>query len=172
MQVQLDAVDWCQLTEFSSPEEFLEWLYEAEDGEEFRTLSCYDNGWNTDSARFYFDVAGALSHLAEILPPETGAHLREGIMKQITMDGHIDEFSLAEPSEVCYWITASPQSVASIKAHLDAVNFQECATSLVNIPMDSGMPDLGSMFIPFIDQHRHMVDLAVSNGYGLLGHCG
>jgi hypothetical protein len=175
MQVSLDAIDWIQLTNFSSPDEFLEWYFDLEDEGEFRSLSCYDNGWDSDSAMQYFEVASALKHLADTSPPEKATHLREGIMKLIAESGHIDEFLLTEPSEGCYWISASPESVASMKNHLDAVDLQDCAASLRNNPpkdADEIMSDLDEMFISFVEQHRRMVDLAVSKGYGLLGHCG
>jgi hypothetical protein len=175
MQVSLDAIDWSQLTSFPSPEEFLEWYYDLEDEEQFRSLSCYDKGWHSDSVIQYFEVASALKHLAATSLPERATHLREGIMKLIAENGQVDEFSLAEPSEGCYWISASPASVATIKTHLDAVDLQDCAASLrANPPegADELMSELNDMFISFIEQHRRMIDLAASKGYGLLGHCG
>ena len=175
MQVTLDAIDWNQLLNFSTPGDFIEWLYEIEDEEDFRSMSCYDNGWISDSVMQYFEVAGALKHLAEIGPSETATHLREGIMKLISENGHIDEFHLADASEGCYWISASPASVVTIKSHLDSVDIQACVTHLRNKPPKEAsniMKDLDNLFVAFINQHRHMIDLAVANGYGLLGHCG
>lgn len=175
MQVTLNAIDWNQLTQFSSAVEFLEWYYALEDEAEFRSLCCYDYGWESDSARQYCEVAYLLKHLASNSPVEMAEHLREGVMKLLADDGHIDEFAMLDPSGGCYWISSSPSSVSSIKVHFDATNLRECVATLrENPPADAEetMSDLDGLFVAFIEQHRRMVDLAASRGYGLLGHCG
>ena len=175
MQVSLDAIDWEQLISFPSAAEFLEWYYDLEDEEKFRRLSCYDHGWRSDSAIQYFEVAGVLEHLAAISEAETSKHLREGVQRLIAESDQIDEFAMCEPSEGCYWISACPATVVIIKSHLDAIDLNHCVALLSQQPpadAEEIMADLDGMFVSFIKQHSEMVDLAVSKGYGLLGHCG
>lgn len=175
MQVTLDAVDWEQLTSFCTAEKFLEWFQELEDENEFRTISCYGHGWASDSASQYFGVAAALEHLSVISDSDTAVHLREGIQKLIAESSQIDEFGMTQESDGCYWISACPVAVAKIKAHIDAVDFQQCVDLLTTHPPpdeDEIITNPDEMFLSFIEQHSRMVNIAVSNGYGLLGHCG
>ena len=174
MQISLNAIDWTQLTSFSTAEKFLEW-YEDKEEDELRLISCYDNGWDSDSAIQYFEVAAVLEHLSSICDSDTTVHLREGIQKLVAETGQIDEFEMMEPSDGLYWISASPTTTALIKAHIDAVDLQQCVELLRSDPptdADDIMEDLDEMFVSFIKQHSKMVDVAVSTGYGLLGQCG
>ncbi len=175
MQVTLDAIDWTKLTSFPSSGDFFEWLDELEDVDGFAEISCYDQGWDSDSAIQYFEVAGVLEHLAENCDEGTALHLREGIQKLISEEGHVDEFGVSEESEGLYWISASPEEVKGIKSHIDALDLRACADLLLKNPppdADDILADLDGMFISYIKQHSRMVDAAVSHGYGLLGHCG
>ncbi len=175
MQVSLDAINWKLLSKFETPEEFIEYICELDNEEEHRALICSSPEWYSDSATQYFEVASALAYLAEAAEPDTSRHLREGIQRLISEDGHVDEFQLLEPSEGCYWISASPPTVVAIKSHIDALDLDACVSLLREDPARHSadlMADLERGFVSFIRQHVHVVDLAASKGFGLLGHCG
>lgn len=174
MQVSLDAVDWAKLTSFPSPAEFLEWYDELEDESEFGEVSCYDRPWS-DSAHQYMAVAEVIDHLISISDPETSGHLRQGIRRLVCESGQVDELGMGAATEGCTWISASPETTATIKGHIDAVDLDHCVALLRGRPApvaDEIMAELDAMFVDFIAQHARMVDTAVSLGYGLLGHCG
>jgi hypothetical protein len=174
MQVSLDAIDWEQLTSFGTMEKFLGWFYELDDENEFRKISCYGNGWSSDSAIEYFQVAEVLQHLTTIANAQTVEHLNNGIRLLIAENSHIDEFKTGDSSDGCYWISASPSSVQKLKSHVDALDLNQCIALLKARPLSDAkiMAELDGMFVPFIKQHSKMIDLAVANNYGLLGHCG
>lgn len=174
MQVSLDPIDWTQLTRFPSGAEFLEWMGELDDKSELRTLNCYDNDWENDSALHYHEAGAVLEHLQRVCDPDEAKHLTGGFLQLIATDGLIDEFELGGPSEGHYWISASPGAVQTIKSHIDDLNMVHCVSRLTENPLPQleVTNDVGGLFLPILEQHARMVDLAVAHGYGLIGHCG
>ena len=174
MQVSLDTVDWSQLTAFSDATAFLDWYFDLEDESELGGESCYKNGWESDSAIQYFEVAGMLANLAAIASPPYSEHLTQGLLRLISEAGHVDEFEMSEPSEGCYWISACPATTREIKHHVDAIDIEECFRLLTEHPTAGVQfgPDQRDMFASVVRQHIKMVDLAVDKDHGLLGHCG
>jgi hypothetical protein len=177
MQVSLDACDWAKITSFGSAENYVEFLLNDDipDDEKYAfQVSIGSSRW-CDSFMLYMSAYTVLQHLAEISDPVTADHLRRGIQQLIVESGHPDEFAMAEASDGCYWISISPPAVVEIKAHIDATDFDRCLDLLETNPC---MEDGKLLIVPkaqlleSIDQHRQVVDLAVSKGYGLLGHVG
>lgn len=174
MQVTLDPVDWSQLTAFADPADFVDWVIDLEDASEFRRLDCYANDWENDSAILYHEAGAVLEHLVTVCDPAEAEHLRAGFLQLIATDNLTDEFGLAAPSEGCFWISASPDSVRTIKTHIDGLNMVRCISSLAANPLPQVeiTKDVSGAFLPILEQHARIVDLAVAHGYGLLGHCG
>lgn len=177
MQVSLDPVEWSKLTRFSSASELFDHLYSDEGAEESLTpekCSCYDNGWESDSASQYFEVANALEHAQKFISQTVVTHLTQGIRRVLCENGHVDEFGASIATEGHYWLSASPETTREIWKHAKQTDWDAVIDALRKYPLSSGNPNNGieSEFMPFIRQRLIILELAASRGYGLLGHIG
>jgi hypothetical protein len=134
------------------------------------TPSCYDLGWNSDSAIQYFEAAECLDHLRPHLDAATLEHLDQGLGRLLAENGQVDEFGHAEASEGHSWISASPETTRAILGHIEAVDLEHLIAILRRHPAasDDAETSLRVMFT----QHREVVRAAAARGLGLVGHCG
>ena len=158
MQVTLDLATLEELT--------------AADGDppESSNPSCYDLGWNSDSAIQYFEAAECLLHLRPHLDAATLEHLDQGIGRLLAENGQLDEYGTADTTEGHGWISVSPETTRALLAHIEAVDLERLIEILRRHPgpVDDAEAGLRTMFT----QHRAMVREAAARGLGLLGHCG
>lgn len=174
MQVTLNAIDWEQMTSFGSSKNFIDWYIEDPEDGRVRVLSCQDYNW-ADSAMLYNEVADVMEHLATICDSNLANSLRGGVMKLIANSPLVDDFHTAEASDGCFWLSASPSSTALIKTEMERLDLDELVRVLKKNPAEGSeeiVEDLDEYFVGYIEMHLEMVNLAVSRGYGLLGHCG
>lgn len=180
MQVTLDAVDWKKLTSFKTAEKYFEW-YDAMEDQDAPTISCYDfddknhhPAWN-DSHLQYAGVARLLEILLRITPRETQVQLQQGLCRIISNGEKVDEFSTSVASDQWCWISASPTTTRHILEYtksLDVNLLHQCLVGHSSRIQREDIEFLNKSFIPIIKQYIFILEMASSNGYGLLGFRG
>jgi hypothetical protein len=168
----LNPIDWAKLQAFGSAGDF----FADRDLDPVEELTpedciCHDNGWESDSATQYFQVAEALENLLVDVAPEVAVTLKNGIMRLVCESGHVDEFQTGAASEGHYWLSASPETARELLRLVEAVDWQQLV-SLHSAKADADSELDAADFMECISQHLAILRIAAHRKLGLLGHCG
>lgn len=174
MQVTLDPVDWTKLTRFPSAQEYFDWAYESDGDALPEGYDLDDSGWTSDSAMQYFDVAEALEHVQGVVDAPAAENLARGILRVLCVNGHVDDFGTGPATDNHHWISASPETTREIWEHARLTDWREVSDVLRRNPPKFGDVHnaIDTVFMPVVEQHLRVLELAASRGWGLMGHCG
>jgi hypothetical protein len=172
MQVTLDLINWSELIQHPSAEDYIDWVFNLEDEGKSIALSCYKYGWESDSAIQYFELAEAFEYALQFLDSDTKEIIQKGLLKLISYEHRVDEFMMAPASDDCYWISASPKTTKEILKFFKNTDFNKIKQALIENPnseFESLLNDFDSSVIPFVKQHIKILEAAASKEFGIMG---
>jgi hypothetical protein len=157
MQITCFGFDWAEVRKRSSAEQIVEEMIHSDDIDKY-SKQLPGSIWRSDSANQHFETAEILSKALRLMPP-TSVKALEEISKLISNGDSIDELGLSTLTEGCYFISISPESVASLQTSFESLNVDT-------------IPGMNSDAKEWITQWQKAFEFAKANGYGVIGHCG
>jgi len=165
MQVSCFGFDWKEVSKRPSAEVIVEEMIATDDVDLYATY-LPDGLWKSDSPALHFEVAEVLSELLKMVDPATRRPL--SAISDLISDGEsIDELGLASLTEGCYFISVSPERVASLSQAFSSVDIKQ-----LEALYQSKKSSVPSGFSSYVSQWESALHFVQERGLGLIGHCG
>lgn len=166
MQVSCFGLDWNEVSKRRSADAIVKEMIATDDIDLYATY-LPDGLWKSDSAALHLEVAEVLSELIEMVDPATRSPI-SAISELISEGESMDELGLASLTEGCYFISLSPERVASLSQAFSSVDIEQLE-SLYHSRTKASVP---SGFSSYLTQWQSALRFVQERGLGLIGHCG
>lgn len=175
METTLDIVDWNELKKFEDTEKFAEWRLNVEkDPAWIRGLQ--DVGWLETSTHAYFEIGDGLDQIVFDLPVDQAEFLRKSLLTVICPDEDNATADFPCIPESCYFITLSPESVASIAEELEKLDLVLVSDRLTAYLSKDFEEDAKTEVKRDVDDYLlqvvALIKAAHAQQWGILGHMG
>jgi hypothetical protein len=165
MQVSCFGFDWNEVRKRPNAGAIVEEMILTDDIDNYAT-SLPEEMWRSDSYTQHFEAAEGLSELAK----SAKASNREAIalVAQLISTGEsIDELGLGPLTDGCYFVSISPERVATLDAAFSSIDLPNLG-ELCSESKSEAASDL----VAWLTQWRDAIRYVKERGLGLIGHCG